>query len=134
MERSFLLECHCPDPDSVGVRRIDSDFSQETACIAVILSGSASINRWQETGGALGWNAEWSEPRCVNSVSVARYRSWIACGSASKGDVVNRKLLVSEMTVQMAQASAVCRSLSWLEGCCCCTVLLAAINAACSVA
>ncbi len=26
MERSFLLECHCPDPDSVGVRRIDSDF------------------------------------------------------------------------------------------------------------
>ena len=26
MERSFLLECHCPDPDPVGVRRIDSDF------------------------------------------------------------------------------------------------------------
>src|SRR3954462_14712647 len=105
MERSVLLGCHCPDPDSVDVRRIDSDFplGQSAAWRGDLLQG-ASINRGQETGGARDWNARWSEPRCVNSAPVVRCRSSTACGSSSGGGVANRKLLASEMTAQIAQS------------------------------
>src|SRR6187401_370499 len=118
MERSFLLGFHFPDPDSVGVRRIDSDFSPvDQPRGAVSPLRLASINRGQETGGARDWNAGCSEPRCANSAPMVRCRSSTACGSSSSGGVANMKLFASEMTAQIAQ-SEVCRSESWLEGCC----------------
>src|SRR5437763_13099387 len=115
MARSFLLECRCPDPDSVDVRRIDSDFPSGDRVLCGDSPRNASINRSQETGGARDWNARWSEPRCVNSAPVVRCRSSTACGSSSSGGVANRKLLASETTAQMEQALAVCRSVSWLD-------------------
>ena len=118
MERSFLPGCHCPDPDSVDVRRIDFDFpSVDRPHGAAISSGSASINRGQETGGARDWNAGRSEPRCANSAPVVRCRSSTARGSSSSGGVANRELLASERTAQIAQSGPVLVGIV-VEGCC----------------
>src|SRR5882672_1637601 len=118
MERSSFIECHCPDPDSVK-RRIDFDLSLggSATCHAAIPLG-ASVNRCQEAGGARDWNGERTEFRCANSASVVRYRNSMACGSSNSGGAENTRVLASEMTAQIAQAS-VDRSVSWLEGCCC---------------
>src|SRR6266568_8194062 len=53
----------------------------------------------------------------MNSASVVRYGSSTACGSCSSGGVANRTLLASEMTAQIAQASAEW-SVSGVDGCC----------------
>ena len=86
MERSFLLECHCPDPDSVDVRRIDSDFPsvdrpRVTRRSPRGVHQSIDVRRREARGTG---TRDASEPRWANSASVVRYRSSIACGSSQQ--------------------------------------------------
>ena len=109
----FFVNVICPDPDSVK-RRIDFDYPLADRPRVTRRSPSgASVNRCQEAGGARDWNGERTELRCANSASVVRYRSSMACGSSNSGGAANTRLLASEMTAQIAQASAGDRYRDW---------------------
>ena len=56
--------------------------------------------RLRRTGARLG----------IAGIALAATLGIAACGGSSEGEEINRALLASEMTVQMTQPSAGCRS------------------------